>query len=552
MDSSDDERVEAEPSSKGPIDEYIEDSSDDEDLEVQQSSTVKNKVKKIWHWVKKDVPINEGFPESELVPLVTPEEAKTPLHMFSKLVDDGLVEHLTFETNRFRVQNNKTKVKPVRVDEIRKFLGIVLYMSVVCLPFRRMYWSQLLRQTHVAECMSRNRFDEIISLFHAANNDDEKKKGEDGYDRLYRVRPVLTRLNRNFLAAAEMEPCLAVEEMMIPFKGRHSLKVYMQKKPRKWGYKVWTLAGRSGYVYRFELYGDNLVSEPADLHHAIGESGKIVVRLTEGCQGKEVFCDNFFASAELLAEMKQRDLGCTSTLRSGRTGRCPLQNEKELKTNGRGSFDFRHEKDSGIVICQWYDNRTVTIGSNKHSVNPVGSCRRYDRKKKSFVDVQRPSLVKVYNQSMGGVDRADQLLAFYRNDLKTKKWYKRIIFHLLHLAVVNSWLLYRATKGSVMQLAHCKLQIALGLMKAAQAAEDVEEERDVSSTSLSNRASDIPGAVWYDCVNHIPVKIAQPNAQRCKMSQCKRKTHMQCKKCKVYLCIEVDGPTNCFEQFHLV
>ncbi|KAL3189493.1 hypothetical protein MRX96_002799 [Rhipicephalus microplus] len=244
--------------------------------------------------------------------------------------------------------------------------------------------------------MSRNRFDEIISLFHAANNDDEKKKGEDGYDRLYRVRPVLTRLNRNFLAAAEMEPCLAVDEMMIPFQG-------------------------SGYVYRFELYGDNLVYEPADLHHAIGESGKIVARLTEGCQGKEVFCDNLFASAELLAEMKQRDLGCTSTLRSGRTGRCPLQNEKELKTNGRGSFDFRHEKGSGIVICQWYDNRTVTIGSNKHSVNPVGSCRRYDRKKKSFVDVQRPGLVKVYNQSMGGVDRADQLLAFYRNDLKTKK-----------------------------------------------------------------------------------------------------------------------------------
>lgn len=65
-----------------------------------------------------------------------------------------------------------------------------------------------------------------------------------------------------------------------------------------------------------------------------------------------------------------------------------------------------------------------------------------------------------------------------------------------------------------MQLAHFKLQIALGLMKAAQAAEDVEEERDVSSTSLSNRASDIPGAVRYDCVNHIPVKIAQPNAQQ--------------------------------------
>lgn len=139
MDSSGDERVEAEPSSKGPIDKYIEDSLDDEDLEVQESSTVKNKAMKIWHWVKKDVPMNEGFPESELVPQVTPEEARTPLHMFSKLAHEGLVEHLTFGTSRFRVQNNKTKLKPVSVHEIRKFLGIILYTSVVCLPFRRMY-----------------------------------------------------------------------------------------------------------------------------------------------------------------------------------------------------------------------------------------------------------------------------------------------------------------------------------------------------------------------------------------------------------------------------
>ncbi|KAH8042575.1 hypothetical protein HPB51_024628 [Rhipicephalus microplus] len=153
MNSSDDERIEAEPSSKGPIDKYIEDSLDDKDLEVEQSSTAKNRAKKIWHWVKKDVPLNEGFRESELVLLVTPDEAKTPLHMFSKLVDEDLVEHPTFETDRFRVQNHKTKVKPIRIEEIRKFLGIILYMSVVCLPFRRMYWSRLLRQAHVADCM---------------------------------------------------------------------------------------------------------------------------------------------------------------------------------------------------------------------------------------------------------------------------------------------------------------------------------------------------------------------------------------------------------------
>lgn len=60
----------------------------------------------------------------------------------------------------------------------------------------------------------------------------------------------------------------------------------MNKKPRKWGYKERTLAGRSGYVYKIQLDRDNLVIEPTDLSNDIGERGKTVVRLYEGCEGK--------------------------------------------------------------------------------------------------------------------------------------------------------------------------------------------------------------------------------------------------------------------------
>ncbi|KAL3247599.1 hypothetical protein MRX96_057024 [Rhipicephalus microplus] len=136
---------------------------------------------------------------------------------------------------------------------MREFLGMVLYMSVVSMPFRHLYWFRLLLQSHFAHCIPRNRFDEVISLFHACNDDTEKKKEEDGYDKLYKDRPLLSRLNYNFQGAAEMEDCLAVDEI-IQFKGRHSLKVYINENPRKWGYNVWTLAGRSGYVYKIEPY----------------------------------------------------------------------------------------------------------------------------------------------------------------------------------------------------------------------------------------------------------------------------------------------------------
>ncbi|KAH8038043.1 hypothetical protein HPB51_020693 [Rhipicephalus microplus] len=96
---------------------------------------------------------------------------------------------------------------------------------------------------------------------------------------------------------------------------------------------------------------------------------------------------------------------------------------------------------------------------------------------------------------MGGVDRADQLLSFCRNELKTKKWYKRIIFHLLDLAIVNSWLLYCAVKDSEIERAKFKLQVTLGLRKSEKSHKAPLHDRTLTEHWLSNRASDIPTAI---------------------------------------------------------
>jgi len=55
---------------------------------------------------------------------------------------------------------------------------------------------------------------------------------------------------------------VAVDESMIAFKGRNSLKQYMPLKPIKRGYKVWNLADSStGYVLSFDVYaGKNMDS----------------------------------------------------------------------------------------------------------------------------------------------------------------------------------------------------------------------------------------------------------------------------------------------------
>ena len=75
--------------------------------------------------------------------------------------------------------------------------------------------------------------------------------------------------------------------------------------------------------------------------------------------------------------------------------------------------------------------------------NPTSEIDRFDQKRKKLIKVTIPSIVKVYNQSMGGVDKADQMIAITRRPLKLKKCYMKMIFHMFNMIVINIRLLYK-------------------------------------------------------------------------------------------------------------
>ena len=57
---------------------------------------------------------------------------------------------------------------------------------------------------------------------------------------------------KNAVLPETFEP---VDEQVAPFKEVHSMKCYLPKKPKKWGYKFWARAGISSYIYDFEVHG---------------------------------------------------------------------------------------------------------------------------------------------------------------------------------------------------------------------------------------------------------------------------------------------------------
>ena len=53
-------------------------------------------------------------------------------------------------------------------------------------------------------------------------------------------------------------------------------------------------------------------------------------------------------------------------------------------------------------------------------------------------------MVKKYNESMDGVELDNMLISLHCVDIQTRKrWYLKIITHLVNIYNVNGWLLYR-------------------------------------------------------------------------------------------------------------
>lgn len=104
--------------------------------------------------------------------------------------------------------------------------------------------------------------------------------------------------------------------------------------------------------------------------------------------------------------------------------------------------EFRFQIKNRIAAVQWKDKKAVNFLSSVHSPRQTTTVLRRLRNG-SRVEVHCPKVVQVYNQSMGGVDRFDQLHERYAVGRKSLKWWYRIFYYLLDMAIVNSFVLWK-------------------------------------------------------------------------------------------------------------
>ncbi|XP_055912797.1 piggyBac transposable element-derived protein 1-like [Eupeodes corollae] len=207
----------------------------------------------------------------------------------------------------------------------------MFFMSVYRYPNVRSYWGRYSLEA-IRTTMSRISFEQIRQFLHFNDNSTMIPNGQPGYDKLHRVRPLITHFNERF-GSVPMLHRLCVDEQMCATKmGGSPTRQYTPAKP-KWRTKLFVLCDHMGFSYSLEIYsgaGDNVVQENAS---DLGASSNVVDRLSNKIPDNVnhiVYFDNFYTSLCLLTYLRSRGIYSLGTVRSNRVPNIKLSSDAEL------------------------------------------------------------------------------------------------------------------------------------------------------------------------------------------------------------------------------
>ena len=316
-----------------------------------------------------------------------------PVEFFKLLFTEQLFQLICKQTNVYRQQRYGTHWIPVSMTDIMSWIGLNILMGYHKLPSYKHYWSSNLnfKVPIVSQTMSRNLFEKISSNIHLADNKKIPPKASPEYSKTYKVDEFLEILQKNFKQNYILDEYVSIDESMIKFKGRSSLKQYLPMKPTKRGFKMWALAdSTNGYVYNFQIYKGRDPGRTTSL-------GEHVVRdLTKELEFsyRQVYFDNYFTTPNLLEYLYQKGIYAAGTIRVNRKN-MPKDFCRSKKKMNHG--DFEYITSNNLVLHKWMDRKLVFVLSNFHDPTSYDVIQR--REKSGFrISVQCPTSIIDYNK----------------------------------------------------------------------------------------------------------------------------------------------------------
>ena len=144
-------------------------------------------------------------------------------YMFSYKITSIISE----QRNMYALREKNDQSLHVGVDEITKFLGLLLISGYHRLPSEDDYWSvsEDLQAPIFSKVMNRERFRSIKKYMRIADNNQLLPS------KVAKVLPLLNKLKQQCQQFGMFHEFLSIYEFMVPYRGFHSAKQFITNKP---------------------------------------------------------------------------------------------------------------------------------------------------------------------------------------------------------------------------------------------------------------------------------------------------------------------------------
>ncbi len=271
-------------------------------------------------------------------------------------------------------------------------------------------------------------------------------------------------------------------------------------------------------------------------------------------EGFIIYMDNFYTSPTLLQALYERGILAVGTLRTDRRG--TPEAVRDGKQWGRVAVrgDMRWVRDGNILYTQWKDSKAVTVASTVHSALDHGTAKRRIKEGGNWSrkEIRRPKCIEDYNQYMNGVDKSDQLISRYCVLIKSWRWWKTLFFHLIDMACVNSYIIFKAMQALFPDNPMLQRPNSYGQLEfreeIVRGLAGIVENEEPPKYAKRKSYSFSPKQFETD---HIPERSMHRNCKVCYFKcNVEKKTSVYCSadQCNVPLCFTPDR--NCFKIWH--
>ena len=344
---------------------------------------------------------------------------------FQLFLTDSLINQIVQYTNQYaQIEiTKKRQTQPNYIDkqwsldgsdnvsceEMHAYLGACVILSVnPTRQLRHVFSSEpFLNNTGLHSVFTLRHFSKISHYFCVSDKTKEIPKDNPGYDKLFKVRPVVEQLQMLFPKYWEFGHNICINESVISMKSKDRAKQYLQNKPNKWGWKVWCLCNSDSADKPYLL---SFIPYLGKKHTQVSRNGlffDVVQELTKPMRGLcvRLYTDSAYSSLKTFLYLKKHNIYSTGTCQQNIIGLHPsVKNAPKRMPQGTHQI-FQDENDKFLICCLWFDTKPVRFISTE--ADPTIVCAALHRIGAQYECISQPSVASKYAEWYKSIDFFD-------------------------------------------------------------------------------------------------------------------------------------------------